>query len=124
MYNPSVLVGGRGWLLALLLRKKPFYHAALALSACHRRTIILAQTDQIATLVQQEQHLETCLEVLSLAAQHNCGDNGLGIMATVIQLSFLEVCFALRILLFPANSSVPAHYWQRHCMADASTRGD
>jgi hypothetical protein len=35
-YQPLVSEGGRGWLLSILLRTRPLYHAALSLSAYHQ----------------------------------------------------------------------------------------
>lgn len=64
MYKPDIEDGGRGWLLALLLRTKPLYHAALALSAYHRRKIIITKTRhpcRVVFIVEQERHLEICL---------------------------------------------------------------
>jgi hypothetical protein len=40
-YTPPVTELGRGWLLALLTRTKPLYHAALALSAFYMHSILL-----------------------------------------------------------------------------------
>jgi hypothetical protein len=98
MYRPGILEGGRGWLLALLLRTKPLYHAALALSAYHRRTLILAKIShphQVAALVQQEKHLEICIKSVNQFAQNSCPNNGLGIVTSVVQLVFFEVFFRL-----------------------------
>lgn len=39
-YTPPVTELGRGWLLALLTRTKPLYHAALALSAFYMHSIL------------------------------------------------------------------------------------
>lgn len=94
MYKPGIREGGRGWFLALLLRTKPLYHAALALSAYHRRTIVLAEMQhpcQVAALVQQEKHLENCMKSVNLFVQNSCPNNGLGIVTSVVQLVFFEV---------------------------------
>jgi hypothetical protein len=101
MYKPGILEGGRGWLLALLLRMKPLYHAALALSAYHRRTIILAKIShpcRVAALVQQEKHLEICMKSVNQFAQNSCPKNGLGIATSVVQLVFFEVFFRVENL--------------------------
>jgi len=106
MYKPGILEGGRGWLLNLLLRTEPFYHAALALSAYHRRSVILAKVShpyQVAALVQQEKHFEICIKLVHQSTQKCCPDNGLGIMTSVVQLVFFEVLFNLgnlRVLLY------------------------
>ena len=94
MYKPGVLDGGRGWLLTLLLRVEPYYHAALALSAYHRRSVTLSNVShswRVATLVQQEKHLETCLTSLHHSAQNGCPYIGLGNLTSVVQLVFFEV---------------------------------
>lgn len=96
MYRPGVLEGGRGWLLSLLLRTKPLYHAALALSAYHRRTIMLSEPGQLyraTDLAQQEKHLEICINLLNKFVQNSCPVSGLGIMTSVVQLVFFEVYF-------------------------------
>lgn len=41
-YNPLVSEGGRGWLLMILLRTKPLFHAALSLSAQHAQKLTTA----------------------------------------------------------------------------------
>jgi len=40
-YTPPVTEMGRGWLLALLTRTKPLYHAALALSSFYMYSVLL-----------------------------------------------------------------------------------
>lgn len=99
MYKPGILQGGRGWLLALCLRTKPLYHAALAISAYHRRMTMPPETSQpsrVAALVQQEKHLGICLSAAHQAAQSPHPSCGLGIATTVSQLVFLEVLFNLQ----------------------------
>ena len=99
MYNPGIQQGGRGWLLALLLKTKPLYHAALALAAYHRQTVsvILANTSlqsRGAATIQQERHLEISLKLLGKSTE-TCGTsdgcNGMGISLSVFQLAFYEV---------------------------------
>ncbi|KAH6672156.1 fungal-specific transcription factor domain-containing protein [Halenospora varia] len=102
MYKPGILEGGRGWLLALLLRTKPLYHAALALSVYHRRKLLAGlQHDHpcnTARLVEQEHHLAICLTEFQKtikSVQHlvtlTCPKHGLGIMASIAQLVFFEL---------------------------------
>ncbi|RFU32369.1 hypothetical protein B7463_g3968, partial [Scytalidium lignicola] len=94
MYNPGISEGGRGWLLALLLRTKPLYHAALALSVYHRRIILFAKTHhscRAATLLQQEKHLEICIKLLNQLTQNSCPSNRRGTVTSVIQLGFFEL---------------------------------
>ena len=101
MYKPRIIEGGRGWLLAVLLRTKPLYHAAMALSAYHGRMIVLAELHppcRVGALVEKERHLETCIKSLSQFVQGSSLNNGLGILTSVVQLVFLEVCFHLEHL--------------------------
>ncbi|PVH74816.1 hypothetical protein DL98DRAFT_537163 [Cadophora sp. DSE1049] len=103
MYKPRI--GGRGWLLALLLRSHPVYHAALALSLYYQRMVTLATASdmsRVAALVQQEKHLEICIELLKQAAENLCAYKRLGEMSSMVQLMFLE--------LFTGQSNA----WQAH----------
>jgi len=98
MYKPKVLEGGRGWLLSLLLRTRPLYHAALALSAYHRRTVTLSNMSdlcRVAALVQQEKHFEICIKSVSEFVRKSCPYKGLGLMDALVQLVFFEVFFHL-----------------------------
>jgi len=100
MYKPGILEGGRGWLLALLLRSEPFFHVALAFSAYHRRSVMLAEVShpyQVAALVQQGEHLVICINLVHQSAQNRCPKMGLGILISVIQLVFFEVLFHSRL---------------------------
>lgn len=102
-YNPSILEGGRGWLLSILTRTKPLYHVALSLAAYHQQSILVREsgiscTDSLAKL--QERHIE-CIKVLryhlekfSVRAEvDTCGDT-VEIMACIALLIALEVSFA------------------------------
>ncbi|KFY03746.1 hypothetical protein O988_01257 [Pseudogymnoascus sp. VKM F-3808] len=94
VYRPSIQDGGRGWLLSALLQTKSLYHGALALSAYHRRTAasaVLSQPSQIASLVQQEKHLETCIKSLNMFTQTSCPNSELGTITAILQLAFFEV---------------------------------
>lgn len=94
MYKPSIAEGGRGWLLSLLFETKPLYHAALALSAFHRRVFMKTSSIgvyRVSTLSQEEDHLEICLKLVRQSAQFSCQNYPLGIAASVVQLIFFEV---------------------------------
>ncbi|KAK6858018.1 hypothetical protein PG995_005717 [Apiospora arundinis] len=76
MYDPDIIEGGRGWLLSLLLRTKPLYHAALA----------------------QERHLELSLRTVREAITHvnefvhrRQSTNQLGTVASIVELVFFEL---------------------------------
>lgn len=101
MYKPGVTEGGRGWLLSLLLRTKPLYHASLALSSYHRGSVMLAteRYKNPCILEQQEKHLAICLEEFQRAIKEvgnwvmlkACPKDTLGLMACVVQLIYFEV---------------------------------
>jgi hypothetical protein len=101
MYKPAVQEEGRGWLLALLLRTKSFYHGALAVSAYHRRVSMVSKNAppcRIAGLISQEKHLEICLaefrqsmEAINKTAYGACPYQGIGMVALIVQLIFFEV---------------------------------
>jgi hypothetical protein len=94
MYKPSVFQGGRGWLLALLLRTKPLFHVALAFAIYHRRIAThttLNEASRMAYLVQQETNLGLSIEMLNTFAQNSCPASQLGIVTSVAQLMFFEV---------------------------------
>ena len=70
-YNPSVMEGGRGWLLSILIRTKPLYKMALSLSAYHQQSILIRgsgisyavslaklQERQIECIIELRHHLE------------------------------------------------------------------
>ncbi|TVY29822.1 Pestheic acid cluster transcriptional regulator [Lachnellula hyalina] len=99
-YKPGVQEGGRGWLLSLLLKTKPLYHASLALSAYHRSAISLAENRCPYGVSEQQEHLAICLKELQLAMKNigklltditMCPRTGLGTMASSVQLIFFEV---------------------------------
>jgi hypothetical protein len=96
MYKPKE---GRGWLLTFLLKAKPFYHASLALSASHQRTVLPPGSSQSAILLQEQQHLEACLKMIRLGAEHQCANGGTAMLAAVIQVMFLDVRRSLRIII-------------------------
>ena len=94
MYKPVMLEGGRGWLLTVLLRTRALYHAALALSAHYCRTSLsasMSRSFQTTALLQQEQHLRTCLQLLNQSAQYGCPHKDLGMVFAMVQLMFFEV---------------------------------
>jgi C6 transcription factor Pro1 len=101
MYRPDIVDGGRGWLLTLLLRTKPLYHAALALSSYHRRMMISERTQhpcRVLAVVQQEKHLEICLAEVQQSIrsvnrfiQKDQQGTGLGTVTSIVQLVFFEV---------------------------------
>ncbi|ESZ99031.1 hypothetical protein SBOR_0565 [Sclerotinia borealis F-4128] len=103
MYKPEVAEGGRGWLLSLLLKTKPLYHASIGLSAYHRGVVLRGISHGACTkpsIAEQEGHLAICLTEFqdafrlaqkSVSDYSICPDNGLEIMACVVQLVFFEL---------------------------------
>ncbi|KAM3086485.1 hypothetical protein ACMFMG_000618 [Clarireedia jacksonii] len=103
MYKPAITQGGRGWLLSLLLKTKPLYHAALSLSAYHRGVIMLEKSRGQCGKVNisdHEKHFAICLAEFQQTIKDVrqwvtevtvCPVNSLGIMACVVQLIFFEL---------------------------------
>ncbi|OBT86180.1 hypothetical protein VE02_06230 [Pseudogymnoascus sp. 03VT05] len=123
VYKSGIQGGGRGWLLFALLQTKSLYHAALALSAYHRRTAaspVLSQPCQIATLVQQEKHLETCIKSLNTFTHTVCPNGELSIMTTIIQLSFLEL-FTNYGNAWQAHLRAAMNMYQRYNINDSAS---
>lgn len=91
-YNPSILEGGRGWLLSILTRTKPLYHVALSLAAYHQQSILVRGSGIpcAASLAKlQERHIE-CIKVLRyhlekfpIGAQANSCEDNIEIMACI-----------------------------------------
>lgn len=101
-YKPSIAEGGRGWVISLLLRTKPLYHACLALASFHRGAVLLELRRgpcSTVVVVEQEKHLAICLKdfleavtnVASLVGGFQCPKNNLGLMACIVQLIYFEV---------------------------------
>ena len=104
-YVPPVVELGRGWLLALLTRTKPLYHAALALSAFYIHSVIL-KTGKGRTRCMHN-HWEAMKSYHALAFQElqiqisasNHGEKvaslkeNIEILACIIQLISFEVRF-------------------------------
>ncbi|KAF2692227.1 hypothetical protein K458DRAFT_285803 [Lentithecium fluviatile CBS 122367] len=99
MYQPDIFEGGRGWLLALLLRTKPLYYAALALSSYHRRMLIcqrISQRCRAVARVQEGKHLEACLIEAQKAMRSvdrfiQSRHNEVGVVLSIVQLVFFEL---------------------------------
>jgi len=73
-YTPSSSGGGRGWLLSLLIRTKPLYHAALSLGAFHQQSLFKigpAKREAQKDILQElEKHHQLTLRELQLFIQH------------------------------------------------------
>lgn len=94
MYKPKVSEGGRGWILALLLRSPQYLNAALTLGIYHRRCMLRASVgrqSEVAAVIQQGKYLEVCMDLLHQSTQNACAESGLGIAFAVLQLVYYEV---------------------------------
>ena len=74
-YTQGLEQGGRGWLLWLLMKAGPLYHAALSLAALHQYT--LRYHDQTAKYAELNDYHSKALKDLQLFLQENQGANGL-----------------------------------------------
>ncbi|KAH9904155.1 fungal-specific transcription factor domain-containing protein [Xylariomycetidae sp. FL2044] len=101
MYKPDILNDGRGWLLAILLRTKPLYHAVLALASYYRLMTISAMVSpacRAVAMTQSENHLGLSLAELQEAMKlvdHLAGKKrakyDTGTVFSIIQLVFFEL---------------------------------
>jgi hypothetical protein len=100
VYKPDILEGGRGWLLYLLLRTKPLYHAALALSSYHLMisgVSMISSECRVFSVVRKEERLAMCLQEVQRTIRDvqvftkERTHNALGLLASVVQLVFFEV---------------------------------
>lgn len=106
-HSPSIRTGGRGWLLWLLIRTGPLYHAALSLSALHQHTLLYrrdgshrsSRDNQCSSTLQElnEYHSRT-LQELRLCLQNSQMDTGspdlgkqIEILACGVQLISFQV---------------------------------
>lgn len=100
-HTPS-LSSGRGWLLSLLIRTKPLYHAALSLSAFHRQSLLVEQESgqaEIDYLHELRHHHDLTLKELRNFIQSNnknvseqgAFDGNIQILACMIQLISFEL---------------------------------
>ena len=101
-YTPPVTSLGRGWLLALLTRTKPLYHAALSLSALHMYTVLLKMGDKIGSDIHWEEmrrHHSLAFQELQvhISGLKECRNvkPTIETLACVIQL----ICFEVRSFL-------------------------
>lgn len=142
MYKPEVSEGGRGWLLSLLLKTKPLYHASIGLSAYHRGVVLRELTSGGCTkpsIAEQESHLAICLTEFqeAIRSAHDCAKDcvygrdicvgsSLAIMACVVQLVFFEVSRIFYIVydFSKVLLSFRIAFWcTKKLMANSSPRG-
>lgn len=97
IYKPSLVDGGRGWLLSLLLRNKSFYYITLALSANHLKGSV--PLENIATTLYQQERFVSRFQVLIEQATRDVernvkgeNPNEVGVtIASLLQLFWLDV---------------------------------
>ena len=101
-YVPSVATGGRGWVLSLITKTKPLYHAALSLAAFHQQSLMLQEnggSDGYLGLEElEQQHNLTLQEMQRFIQVHgessdasSMSDVNTQILACVVQLISFEV---------------------------------
>jgi len=107
-YKPSVSEGGRGWLLDLILRTRPLFHAVLSLKLCHMQSSqslenlnkcdpnILEETDKHHTLALSE--LRSHIDGLELSTGSVNVARKIEILACMLQLVSFEVSSSLILL--------------------------
>jgi hypothetical protein len=106
-YSPSFW-SGRGWLLTLLIRTRPLYHAALSISAYHHSALNKARYLKCKILTWKELQVHHTLALKELHDAMKDLDQGGGAkgqvdfniqaLATVVQMIAFEVCFPLLAL--------------------------
>ena len=107
-YNPPADEFGRGWLLALLMRTKPLYHAALSLSAYHLHLALLNSNRAGCAKKcwrQMEKHYSLALTELQLQLNNlkSCSGaekarSSVEMLACINQLISLEVFLPFHLL--------------------------
>lgn len=131
-YKPSVDEGGRGWIISLLLKTKPLYHACLALASYHRGAVVLEARRGLCrkvALVEQENHLAICLKefresieaTASFIGGFNCPSNSLGLMSCIVQLIYFEVSLSHRDIFIHHLTLRIAIRWPRFMESSPSS---
>ena len=88
-YSPLVSEGGRGWLLSILLRTKPLFHAALSLSAYHQSSTLPGASEthgNSSTLADLDRHYSLTIVELRRHIDGLGLEIGLGSMATRVEI--------------------------------------
>ena len=103
-YNPPSSDGGRGWLLLIILRTKPLYHAALSMAAYHQQkqwsqgcllsgvennTVDMLQMHHSLAIKELRHHLESFRE----EKRARCLEGNVEVLACIVFLISLEVSF-------------------------------
>ncbi|PVH69572.1 hypothetical protein DL98DRAFT_661621 [Cadophora sp. DSE1049] len=113
-YRPLVSEGGRGWLLSMLLRTKPLYHAALSLSAYHQSAVYThphtKTSDSI--LVDLQKHHSLALVELRKHIDRLSLEIGLSQMNTKVEILACMICL-ISFEVFKGHSND----WQTHLKA-------
>ena len=109
-YNPSIFEGGRGWLLSLLMRTRPLYHAALSVSAYHHSALNTARNLKCKIQTWNELQIHHTLALKELhdvmldidrGGQDEKGniDFRIDALASIVQMIAFEVCLLSYITL-------------------------
>lgn len=93
-YQPLVSEGGRGWLLNILLRTRPLYHAALSLSAYHQSAINTDSQTKISDniLVDLQKHHSLALVELRKHIDRLKLEIGLSQLKTKVEILACMIC--------------------------------
>ena len=105
-YRPSILVGGRGWILDVVQSNKAVYHTVISLASYFFSIILAGGQEEHAQCVQKVENrlaeqMEMSLhelqkEMRAITAQHSVTDprEGLLAMQSIIQMLIFEVTTA------------------------------
>jgi len=110
MYKPNMVEGGRGWLMIALLRSRPLFHAALALSSYHRDLIVNTKSSDRAyttcTVEHQEHFAKSLFEfhkAIRIVSQYvlvHMSEVELATYLSMVQLIYFEVCVQVHANVF------------------------
>ncbi|KAF5876912.1 putative regulatory protein [Botrytis fragariae] len=113
-YRPLASEGGRGWLLSILLRTRPLYHAALSLSAYHQSATYTGIGSKASDNILEDLQKHHCLALVGLR-QHIDRlslEIGLGRTKTKVEILACMIC----LISFEALKG-DSDDWQTHLQA-------
>ncbi|KFY10704.1 hypothetical protein V491_07511 [Pseudogymnoascus sp. VKM F-3775] len=117
VYKPSVVAGGRGWLLSILTTTKPLYYATISLAAYHRRSILCREGTSKDNSLDLESLERRYARTLSELRQYlkKIGDENEA--RTQVQNINILSCLAMLISLEMFKGD--ARNWRMHLSASA-----
>jgi hypothetical protein len=102
LYKADIRQERRAWLLSLLFETQPLFDAALAFGSYHQHVVVLntTPTQLLQAIEQRESYLNTSVTglrklvaLVSMYGKQGLPKEGVGIVASMIQLIFFEVIF-------------------------------